>query len=112
MSQQPVSVTPSLSPFQLSQSPYEAGWIEEGLYYRGETPPSGHGKSEDWVQIPHEGYIPFCEDVLKQLYVESNLKSRSGELVDWTQCKNGQTEQQLQVRQEGVEDSAPATTAG
>ncbi|MEE2643423.1 MAG: TMEM143 family protein [Myxococcota bacterium] len=61
MSQQPVSVTPSLSPFQLSQSPYEAGWIEEGLYYRGETPPSGHGKSEDWVQIPHEGYIPVSK---------------------------------------------------
>jgi hypothetical protein len=71
-----------------------------------------YGTSSVCCFLPHEGYIPFCEDVLKQLYVESNLKSRSGELVDWTQRKNGQTEQQLQVRQEGVEDSAPATTAG
>ena len=71
-----------------------------------------YGTSSVCCFLPHEGYIPFCEDVLKQLYVESNLKSRSDELVDWTQRKNGQTEQQLQVRQEGVEDSAPATTAG
>ena len=89
MSQQPAGVTPSPSPFQLSQSPYEAGWIEESLYYRGETPPSGHGKSEDWVQIPHEGYIPVSKAQVVQALQRRAGSASEGEFHHFCELMEG-----------------------
>jgi hypothetical protein len=45
-----------------SMNPFEEGWIEEGLFYRGEKPPLGkHWKEDDWVYLPHENYIPISK---------------------------------------------------
>jgi hypothetical protein len=44
--------------------PFTEGWIEEGLYYRGLTPPqspSGDWDDHDWVYLPHESYIPVSK---------------------------------------------------
>jgi hypothetical protein len=37
-------------------------WIEQGLFFQGEAPPvSGEWKPGDWVEIPHEHYIPVSK---------------------------------------------------
>ena len=37
-------------------------WIEEGLFYQGPNPPkSEEWKDKDWVEIPHEHYIPISK---------------------------------------------------
>ena len=30
-------------------------------YWRGETPPTGVGEDREWVEIPHEMYIPISK---------------------------------------------------
>ena len=68
MSEQTNQQDAATVPAGQSSSPYEEGWIEQPLYYRGDAPPSGVGKAEDWVQIPHEGYIPVSKaQVVEQL---------------------------------------------
>ncbi|MBU52312.1 MAG: hypothetical protein CL920_26770 [Deltaproteobacteria bacterium] len=42
-------------------------WIEEGLYYQGPQPPhSEDWHMNDWVEIPHEHYIPISKSRLLQ----------------------------------------------
>lgn len=54
---------------QRSQDPYSEGWIKEGLYYRGLTPPTATNsewEDHDWVYIPHENYIPVSKSRVTQ----------------------------------------------
>ena len=45
-----------------STDPFSKGWIEEGLYYRGQQPPKSSEWSDDeWVYMPHENYIPVSK---------------------------------------------------
>lgn len=45
-----------------SNDPFTEGWIEEGLYYRGQNPPQGkEWNDDDWVYMPHENYIPVSK---------------------------------------------------
>ncbi len=45
-----------------STDPFQEGWIEEGLYYRGQKPPKDTKWSDDdWVYMPHENYIPISK---------------------------------------------------
>ncbi len=39
-------------------------WIEEGLFYAGPTPPVGVGRPADWVELPHESYLPIPKSLL------------------------------------------------
>ena len=51
-----------MSTAPMSNDPFKEGWIEEGLYYRGNTPPSGtEWNDDDWVYMPHENYIPVSK---------------------------------------------------
>jgi len=45
-------------------------WIEEGLYYSGPHAPAPQGKEwkpADWVELPHENYIPVAKVRLNQV---------------------------------------------
>jgi hypothetical protein len=68
----------------ISQNPFEPGWIEEGLYYRGNLPPeSSEWADEDWIHLPHENYIPISKSrVLSAIQAEIN------EQIDPTQMKH------------------------
>lgn len=42
-------------------------WIEPDLYWCGPAPPAGGDwAAEDWVELPHEGYIPISKARLNQ----------------------------------------------
>ena len=42
-------------------------WIEPDLYWCGPTPPSGgEWTADDWVELPHEAYIPISKARLSQ----------------------------------------------
>ena len=55
-----------------STDPFTEGWMEEGLYYRGQTPPkSEEWSDEDWVYLPHENYIPISKSrIIKAMDAE------------------------------------------
>lgn len=36
-------------------------WLEQDLYYQGEQPPVSDWKARDWIEIPHEHYIPISK---------------------------------------------------
>ena len=56
-----------------SNDPFTSGWMEEGLYYRGEAPPQGPDwDDDDWVYLPHENYIPISKSRV--------IKAMEGEL--------------------------------
>src|SRR6266568_4413026 len=40
-------------------------WIEDGLFYSGPTPPAGVGRASDWVELPHETYLPIPKSRLE-----------------------------------------------
>ena len=59
-----------------STDPFTSGWMEEGLYYRGEAPPQGEDwDDDDWVYLPHENYIPVSKS-----RVISAMKNELGDL--------------------------------
>jgi hypothetical protein len=52
--------------FKKSQDPYEEGWIEENLLYRGLNPPTPIDFQNDWIQLPHENYINISKHLIIQ----------------------------------------------
>lgn len=44
----------------------EGKWLEEGLYYQGTKLPQGDWNTRDWIEIPHEHYIPISKSRLFQ----------------------------------------------
>ena len=55
-----------------SNDPFTSGWMEEGLYYRGDHPPQGADwDDDDWVYLPHENYIPISKSrIIKAMHHE------------------------------------------
>ncbi len=54
-----------------STDPFTEGWIEEGLYYRGQHPPqSTKWNDSDWVYMPHENYIPVSKSRIVKAMAE------------------------------------------
>src|SRR5262245_740852 len=46
-------------------------WIEEDLYWCGSAPPAGTDwTAEDWVELPHEAYIPISKARLNQALLD------------------------------------------
>ena len=64
-----------------SSDPFTSGWIEDDLYYRGETPPQDkRWHDDDWVYIPHENYIPVSKSrIIQGISAELNEHSSSEE---------------------------------
>lgn len=42
-------------------------WIDEGLVWVGPRPPDGVGRPADWVELPHESYIPIPKSRLEEV---------------------------------------------
>jgi hypothetical protein len=39
-------------------------WLEQDLFFQGHTPPAGDWSARDWIEIPHEHYIPISKSRL------------------------------------------------
>jgi len=67
---------------QASTSPYTEGWIEEGLYYRGLTPPTPQRGDDwgehDWVYLPHESYIPVSKSRVTSAVIQELSSDEEG----------------------------------
>ncbi len=60
--------------------PAQGEWITPGLIYRGPIPPKGDWSLSDWVEIPHEHYIPISQArLLKKIQELFNQRNEDPE---------------------------------
>ena len=80
-----------MSTASISKSPFEEGWIEEGLYYRGKNPPVGaEWNDNDWVYMPHENYIPVSKSrVIKAMAERLSAKLPSDKMTPFVELLEG-----------------------
>lgn len=87
----PISSTPAAAPAPVSTDTTPSGvaamsedlqgkWIDEGLFFQGEKPPANDNWNDrDWVEIPHEHYIPISKSRLMGALWKFDKSQKAGQ---------------------------------